>query len=421
MTISDRKEVKELFNYPLLEAISRRRTRRFPQGCAMPSGALKYASTRPPLPLSDVETAILCWAGNGVTGTITGDLPTDMLIGGGTFGTWVGRAVPHPCNVYCSRLFYTDDTGLFLYDPREASSPVEVDTEADRDKIVDSFRNNTRRLSDRRLEVIPRGMARSIHWNTNQPGTTIFIPMIDQTALFLNYLVGVFQQDGYQLYDDVNGRPAGIEKWVNSGALKGPKVPLSSAEYFSFIASVAPAYLIAHNMALTAEAMGLGSLIFSGYTSIILMGGTSLGKGLGFRFVKTRDGKPNPVGLDGVMEPYCPPYYKTMSEAVDAFVEMKFGDKGTFGADYPGVRPFREEWQALSGSYEKVSKQTVQIVKDCCNYLYDTFGRCPATIDTVTMPVWLQVHHIDVDFYDRSVSPGLVNQTQRQHMDVWHK
>jgi hypothetical protein len=43
---------------------------------------------------------------------------------------------------------------------------------------------------------------------------------------------------------------------------------------------------------------------------------------LGFRMVDP-DGTPafaNPVGLDGVLEGYCPPYYPSMDAAVDAVV-----------------------------------------------------------------------------------------------------
>lgn len=38
MGIADRDEVKELFKYPLLEAIARRRARRFPLGCTLSEG-----------------------------------------------------------------------------------------------------------------------------------------------------------------------------------------------------------------------------------------------------------------------------------------------------------------------------------------------------------------------------------------------
>jgi hypothetical protein len=75
MGIADRDEVKELFKYPLLEAIAHRRARRFPLGCTLSEGGLQYASKQPPLPISDLETAILCWSGNGVTGSITATCP----------------------------------------------------------------------------------------------------------------------------------------------------------------------------------------------------------------------------------------------------------------------------------------------------------------------------------------------------------
>ena len=72
--LKDRKEVRELFEYPLLKAMARRRTRRFPLGCEMAEGTLAHTSKNPPVPLNDVETAILCWAGAGITGTIAADM-----------------------------------------------------------------------------------------------------------------------------------------------------------------------------------------------------------------------------------------------------------------------------------------------------------------------------------------------------------
>ena len=87
MGIADRNEVKELFNYPLLQAIAHRRARRFPLGCTLKEGGLQHASEQPPVPLSDLETAILCWSGNGITGSITGDLPTHT--GGNLFQSWL--------------------------------------------------------------------------------------------------------------------------------------------------------------------------------------------------------------------------------------------------------------------------------------------------------------------------------------------
>jgi hypothetical protein len=37
------------------------------------------------------------------------------------------------------------------------------------------------------------------------------------------------------------------------------------------------------------------------------------------------------------------------------------------------------------------------------------------------VPVWLQVHHLDLEFYDKLYPKNMVTEQQRQHMKVWHK
>src|SRR4030042_1718000 len=113
MGIAERDEVKQIFQYPILEAIARRRSRRFPLGCTLPEGALQYASQKPSVPLNDIETAILCWSGAGITGSITGDLSTK--IGGSGFGTWVGRGTAYSTKIHNAKLFFTNDSGTFVY------------------------------------------------------------------------------------------------------------------------------------------------------------------------------------------------------------------------------------------------------------------------------------------------------------------
>ena len=203
MGIADRNEVKQLFKYPLLEAIAHRRARRFPFGCTLEQGGLQHASEQLPVPLNEIETAMLCWAGNGVTGSITGDLPT--FSGGNLFQSWLGRAVPYACNVHNVKLFFTNDDGTFVYDPQTATKSVEVEDETDWDKIMTQYRENCIKVMDERVEFIPKSLLRAIHWNTNKPGTTVFIPVVDQTAEYIDYLLGVFDYEGYgyQLFDDV--------------------------------------------------------------------------------------------------------------------------------------------------------------------------------------------------------------------------
>ena len=420
MDIADRDEVKQIFKYPILEAIARRRSRRFPLGCTLPEGAMQYVSKKPPVPLNDIETAILCWSGAGITGSITGDLPTK--IGGSAFGTWVGRATPYPSNVHNAKLFFTNDSGTFVYDPKKATKPVEIDTEADRERIMTYYKEDCIRVLDERVEFVPKALLGVMHWNTNQPGTTVFIPIIDQSEEYINFLLAIFEVEGYgyKMFDDMKGRSAGLQQWIDSGKLKGPQVPLASFENSLSQSDLAPAYLILENIHLVAEAMGLGAVVFGGYTGQIMLGITPMSKGLGFRSQIGKDGKPNPVGLDKVFEAYCPPYYKDMNEAVDAFVDKKFGRGGSHTAEYKGVESFKD-WKTIQADFTIPSKTSIDQVKAICTYVYETYGRFPATTDTKLLPVWLQVHHLDLDFYDKNFAEGIVTKAQRQHMQLWHK
>ena len=47
------------------------------------------------------------------------------------------------------------------------------------------------------------------------------------------------------------------------------------------------------------------------------------------------------------------------------------------------------------------SEEAIAATKTLCSYIWDTYGRFPATIDPFVMTVWYQACHLDVDFYDR--------------------
>lgn len=420
MSLADRNEVKQLFKYPILEAIAHRRTRRFPVGCTLTGGGLEHSSEQVSLPLSELETAILCWTGNGITGAITGDLPTHT--GSNLFESWQGRAIPYACNVHNVKLFFTNDDGTFVYDPKTATKPVEIETEADWDKIMTYYREDCVKVMEERVEFIPKSLLRADHWNINKPGTTVFIPVIDQTAEYIDYLLGIFDYEGhgYHLFDERRGQMAGLQDWIDAGKLKGPKVDLSSFEFTILQLNLAPAYMMLENIHLVAEAMGLGSVVFGGYAGTVMLGITPMSSGLGFRSIVDKDGKTNPVGLDGVFESYCPPYYANMGEAVEAYVDRKFGVGATFSADYKGVAPFKE-WLEIQPHYHRSSQNAVDQVKACCNYVYETYGRFPATMDTMLVPIWLQAHHLDLAFYDKYYPGETLTEAQRQHMERWHK
>jgi len=117
------------------------------------------------------------------------------------------------------------------------------------------------------------------------------------------------------------------------------------------------------------------------------MGGTPFAKGLGFRFEsnpKQPSQIPQPVGLDGLFESFRPPYFKNMSDSVDAVVAKKFGPNGTFNPDSNKPAPYLKRGDFLR-QVPKTPEKTIQCTKDICHYIYDTFGRFPAYIDPMVI------------------------------------
>src|SRR6476659_4293692 len=64
-----------VWNYPLMDAVMHRRSRRFSRGASMNGGGLAYVSQQAPLALSALEEALLVVAAAGVTGFVLGELP----------------------------------------------------------------------------------------------------------------------------------------------------------------------------------------------------------------------------------------------------------------------------------------------------------------------------------------------------------
>ena len=173
--------------------------------------------------------------------------------------------------------------------------------------------------------------------------------------------------------------------------------------------------LLLQNLALVAQSMGLGGWIHAAFEPTILLGGyPDIGPGLGFRFEKaeeafpcrgrTRLPSPNPVGLDGVLQSYAPPYFKDTDAAIDAILAEKYGPSGLYsdGATAaPGMKP--DVAAAFAREAPHVEPEVVEVVRAICRYIWKTYGRFPAhchAIDSAGM--WMQCHHIDPEFYTAS-------------------
>ena len=53
-------------------------------------------------------------------------------------------------------------------------------------------------------------------------------------------------------------------------------------------------------------------------------------------------------------------------------------------------------------------------------HVYDTFGKFPGTVPSMFLIMYLQAHHLDLDFYDEFYKPGSYLQTHADHMKRWH-
>jgi hypothetical protein len=170
---------------------------------------------------------------------------------------------------------------------------------------------------------------------------------------------------------------------------------------------------ICQNINLALQAMGLGGWTYTGYIARYALGGMDV-PGLGFRFADAARGPSVPVGRDGVFQAFVPPYHADMGEAVDAFLERKWSQ---YEPDKP--KSYLEPDKVVR-QIERPSDETVQIVKDYCRYVHETYGRFPAYLDPMYQRLTCQAQHVDTDFYARYYPPGAVTEQHLAHFERWH-
>ncbi len=82
-------------------------------------------------------------------------------------------------------------------------------------------------------------------------------------------------------------------------------------------------------------------------------------------------------------------------------------------------RPFQDP-ERYTKAARVQSRESVEISKAIANYIFDTYGRSPKTVDPIFCPTQVQVSHVDVDLYDKYYVPGTLWEEQREHLKVWH-
>ena len=385
-----------------------RRTKRFPLGGELLArrGHLSYKSSEPPIGLSDTETALLCFSGVGVTGVTTEEIR--HLLG---HLTVIGRTSATPCASLTLHLFFTNDDGVYYYRPKKfgeivPSEKVRIATKADRIKVLQDYQDNLVKLRDGRLPIPRDAIGAAFVDMVNTPGTTVFMPVADTTQEYINMLLTGIAQFKWRMWDEVTNKPAGVSKWVRNGLLNGEKMTISNYDAILPWLCNLEAGIALQNMMLAAQGMGIGGFVMHTVDFGILM------KTMNFRLERVKgrgypQATPNPVGIDKVIEGYCPPY-KDIDRAVDEIVAMKWGAKGIYGPEGYSL-PVPKEYPDM-----------VDAVKAFLNYVYEKYGRLPKYSNAMYFPALLQAHHIDLGYYTQYY-PEYVTEAEKSHMAVWHK
>jgi hypothetical protein len=414
--------------HPFFQAMAERMSRRFPVGCSISVPEGKFESKNPPVPLDEEEEALLVWAATGIVGQNLHD--TSPVEPGYCMQLhWSRRTWPSSGAAHCTQLFVVNDKGISYIDVRGVDADKINDDFASATKPEDRieaavkfYRDHRKMISNRRSDIPNRFPVvwKSNEWFFNKAGTTLFIPVTDFTIEYLNVL-SFLLGDGWRItiLDDFHGnRPAGLEQWVKKGVLSGAvTLPLRLLEVNGGLAMGAEQGFMLQNVGLACQALGLGGFAFAGHIPQVLMGGTPLARGLGFKFVTpTKEPKnPYPVGREDVLKIFHPYYYKgSVEEMVRDFfgIRRKKFDQGT-------PKPFKDPENWLQ-KVNYPSEDDIQMVVDCVKYVWDTFGRFPALLEPISTRIRYQAHHLELGFYDKYYGPQAYTENIKAHFVSWH-
>jgi hypothetical protein len=418
--------LRELVEFPLVDALFGRRSRRFFRGAEVPDGPLAYKSRHAPLPLTELERLLILLAVGGKTGWHNAITRHDRYAPhlSNYPGAAGGRTFPSAAGFHTAEIFFTDDSGAYFFATRDTPVVADRSDEGAQDvaRLLNVHRKQIRKLSDQRIHLPPREPYMEGHntWVANRPGSLLVFPVADvaqHTLLNLCFYV----QNGYAIFDDVNGRRIpGLEKFKAMIDVENP-LPLTFLDQYSLTEATAELATAAYAGALMQQAMGLGGWMFDGIDRFSILGasGDPNVPGLGFRYdTDPRWALPNPTGLPGVFEGFCPPSYPTMRAAVDALCERKFGAGGPFNAATPG--PWKDSAK-VRGSAQVHDEAFRDAVATMAQYMFDTFGKFPATVPTIFTLMYLQSHHLDLEYYDTLFKPGAYLPAHANHLRRWHK
>jgi hypothetical protein len=431
-----------LGNYSLLDALLNRRSRRFAPGMALNGGALAFQSVRSPQPLTLEQEAALAFAAAGISGYALAELPyatgnVPGAGGGNIMKQFLGRTAPSADALHAVTVFVLNDSGSYmLRRPQDFphDSIAGLVEAAQRRELTALYERSRVKIADHRLDVTRElpFLPPFNRWSANVPGSTYFIPVNELTGLYINVLLSALGEDfNYFILDDRNGyKPAGIGRFARSkgGTLRddpreGCVATVSYIEAWMAELAAIEQGAILQNLGLMAQALGLGGFPhFAGHPfgwtqalgfrmmepplSQIVAAGPVMKAGL--KLLKKDVPVPTAVGLESggkvLLQPFCPPYYSSMRDAVLALVDAKFSPANGVFRDGGRNTAFRDP-AAVQAGIPPYTETAIEATIAYCEYVYGRHGRFPAAFGPFRTCVAYQAHHLDPDFYARHYQP----------------
>lgn len=414
-------------DFGLFDALIGRRSRRVGLGATIPDGPLAYESPFEPVPLSDDERALLAFAALGVTGFNLGMPHTasgESDKGANYIVRYLGRTAPSGAGIESSEILITDDSGTYISQTRNLSPDkiAEIAESKTLDDYVTHAKNNLVKLSDDPVTLPAEWGFIDKHnwWTALQPGTTLIVPVLDSAEYGLN-LLSLLSGEGTVVWDEASDRPVGKpEKLLKSGHLNGEmKVPYSFFESYLFKMANHELSLAPYNAQLALQAIGLGGWLYGGINPDALLGAFAEQGHRGFGFTYEQAGPqniPNPVGLPEYFETLAPPFVSSPREAVETFIDRKFGPDGTYES---AQGPYKDQ-HGIASQIQRVTDEQIEYYISVVEEIHERDGRYPGSGPTVLSGIYTQATHVDPEYYAAFHNEEALLETHHNHFHDWH-
>lgn len=407
-----------------------------------PDGPMHFVSAAEPVPLTEVEEALVCWAALGPNGLALADVPVQGALAGMLHRR--GRTVPSSSGDLGVDLFVVNDEGVSLYRPEpEPVTAVEIGGPDDYGKVLAWYRAGRRRVSERRPDLAWPGGPEGTHnvrpmgpgqYNLNRPGSTWFLPVGDVGLEWFNQLLLSYEWSGFYLLDPDSGEPAGCKEWIRPGFLE-VGFPVPAFDELALMLHAGQAGCVVQNIRLACEALGIGAWTTGSYADDFVLGAyPEIAAGLGFGFM-ARDPATNPsatatcLGLPGFMEPVVVPSARFPDAAsavrhVKALRTMRGGVLAD--ADGDGGAPWRPGLvdEVLEHPRAHLSDWAEEAAIATVEHIVAKHGCCPAYVSPVRAKLSVQAHHVDTDFYRAFYAgdgrPAGITPEIADHFATWH-